>query len=512
MSKIHLLTALLALPIAACAVGPNYARPEAAVPTGFKTAPGWIAATPADHLDRAGWWKLFGDPVLDELATRATRANQSIALADANYRQARAVVREQRAGLFPTISLDASGVRSGSGRGNTITTIGSGGNTGGTGTAPGTGTNPGTGTGTTISTGRSGNSTYRVNIGASWEVDLFGRIRRTVENARATADARLADLYSAQLAVQGELVTNYLSLRATDAQIDLARRTTAGYQRALQIATNRYNAGIVARIDVFQAQSLLATTQSSLEGLTNDRRVLENAIAVLVGEPAGNFTIAPAPRVATVPRVPVDLPSTLLQRRPDIAAAERAVAAANASIGIEQSAFFPTLALSADGGVSAGGIGGLFSSGASLWSVGASLAQTVFDFGARSARVEQARAAYDAAVASYRDTTLTAFADVENQLTAAAVLSRQQALLQTASQAADRSEAIVLNQYLSGQVNYTDVVTAQATALNARIAALQNSLDRQTVAVALIQAIGGGWDDSLLVAPPTPAPSPAPAR
>lgn len=511
MSKIHLLTALLALPIAACAVGPNYARPEAAVPTGFKTAPGWVAATPADHLDRAGWWKLFGDPVLDELATRATRANQSIALADANYRQARAVVREQRAGLFPTISLDASGVRSGSGRSNTITTIGSGSNTG-TGTTPGTGTNPGTGTGTTISTGNSGNSTYRVNIGASWEVDLFGRIRRTVENARATADARLADLYSAQLAVQGELVTNYLSLRATDAQIDLARRTTAGYQRALQIATNRYNAGIVARIDVFQAQSLLATTQSSLEGLTNDRRVLENAIAVLVGEPAGNFAITPASRFATVPRVPVDLPSTLLQRRPDIAAAERAVAAANATIGIEQSAFFPTLALSADGGVSAGGIGGLFSSGASLWSVGASLAQTIFDFGARSVRVEQARAAYDAAVASYRDTTLTAFADVENQLTAAAVLSRQQALLQTASQAADRSEAIVLNQYLSGQVNYTDVVTAQATALNARVAALQNSLDRQTVAVALIQAIGGGWDDSLLAAMPPLKSGPGPDR
>ncbi len=510
MTHIRLLSALLALPIAACSVGPNYVRPgTAAVPTGYKTAPGWIAATPADHLDRAGWWKLFGDPVLDDLAARATRANQTIALADANYRQARAVVREQRAGLFPTISLDASGVRSGSGRGNTITTIGSGGNTGGTGTTPGTGTNPGTGT--TISTGSTSNSTYRVNIGASWEIDLFGRIRRTVENARATADARLADLYSAQLAVQGELVTNYLSLRATDAQIDLARRTTAGYQRALQIATNRYNAGIVARIDVFQAQSLLATTQSSLEGLTNDRRVLENAIAVLVGESASNFTIAPAPRVATVPRVPVGMPSTLLQRRPDIAAAERAVAAANASIGIERSAFFPTLALSADGGVSAGGIGGLFSSGASLWSIGASLAQTVFDFGARSARVKQARAAYDAAVASYRDTTLTAFADVENQLTAAAVLSRQQALLQTASQAADRSEAIVLNQYLSGQVNYTDVVTAQATALNARVAALQNSLDRQTVAVALIQAIGGGWDDSLLAAPPLPEPGPAPA-
>jgi NodT family efflux transporter outer membrane factor (OMF) lipoprotein len=472
---------LLALPVTACTVGPDYARPAMKTSTGYKTAPGWVAATPADHLDRAGWWKLFGDPKLNELAEQATRANQTIALADANYRQARAFVREQRSSLFPTVDLSGSATRSGSLGGGTVTTIGGG-----------------TGTGTTISSGTSGNSSYRVNIGASWEPDLFGRIRRTVENARATADARLADLYSAQLAVQGELVTNYLALRATDAQIELSRRTTAGYQRSLQIATNRYNAGVVARTDVFQAQSLLATTQSDLEGLNNDRRVYENAIAVLVGVPAGDFRISPAPRVTTVPRVPVDLPSTLLQRRPDIAALERAVAAANATIGIEKSAFFPSLVLTGDGGVSASSIGNLFSSAATLWSVGASLAQTIFDAGARSARVEQARAAYDAAVAQYRQTTLTAFADVENQLTASAVLSRQQAFLQTASEAADRSETTILNQYLSGQINYTDVVTAQATALNARRSLLQSSLDRQTVAVALIQAIGGGWDDSLL--------------
>lgn len=489
----RLVAVTLVLPIAACTVGPDYVRPGVAASAGYKTAPGWVAATPADRLDRAGWWRLFGDATLDALAERATLANQDIALAEANYRQARAVVREQRAGLFPVVDVSGSGVRSGSGRGNTVTTIGNG---------VGTGTGSGTGTGTTVSTGSTGNSTYRVNIGATWEPDLFGRVRRTVENARATADARLADLYSAQLAVQGELVTNYLALRATDAQIDLARKTTAGYQRSLKIATNRYNAGIVARTDVFQAQSLLATTQSDLEGLSNTRRVYENAIAVLVGEPAGNFRIAVAPRVATVPRVPIDLPSTLLQRRPDIAARERAVAAANAAIGIEKSAFFPSLSLTADGGVSASGISGLFSSAATLWSVGASLAQTVFDAGARSARVEQARAAYDAAVAQYRQTTLAAFSDVENQLTAAAVLARQQAFLQTASEAADRSETTILNQYLSGQINYTDVVTAQATALNARRSLLQASVDRQTTAVALIQAIGGGWDESLLNSSP----------
>lgn len=498
MIHARVLALLLPLSVAACTVGPDYARPSVALPAAYKTAPGWIAAAPADHLDRAGWWRLFGDPVLDDLADRLTRANQTIALADANYRQARAIVREQRAALFPTVDLGLSGVRSGSGGGNSVTTIGT--PTGGTGTGgSGTGTGgTGTGTGTTVTTGSRSSSSYRASIGASWEIDVFGRIRRTIENARATADARLADLYSAQLAVQGELATNYLALRAIDAQIDLARRTTAGYQRSLQIATNRYNAGIVARIDVFQAQSLLATTQADLESLSNDRRVLENAIAVLVGEPAGNFRIAEAPRDTTVPAIPVDLPSTLLQRRPDIAAAERAVAAANAVIGIEASAFFPSLALSADGGVSAGGIGSLFSSAATFWSLGASLAQSIFDGEARSARVEQARAAYDAAVANYRQTTLTAFAEVENQLTAAAILSRQQVLLQTASNAADRSEAIVLNQYLSGQVNFTDVVAAQVTALNARRSLLQNRLDGQTAAVALIQAIGGGWDDGLL--------------
>lgn len=470
--------------LAGCAVGPNYVRPTATTPAAYKTASGWAAATPSDRIDRGKWWQLFGDATLSDLSERALAANQTIAQAAATYAQARAATREQRASLFPAVDLSASGVRSGGGSRNSVTTVGSGSG----------GTSDGSGTGTTVSTGTSSNSTYQVTIGASWEPDLFGRIRRTVENAEATAEARRADLASSQLSILGELATNYFNLRAADAEIALVQETIAGYERALRIATNRYNAGIVARTDVFQAQSQLATTRSELEGLQRNRRTYENAIAVLVGEPASSFTLPAAPWTPTVPAVPTGVPSGILQRRPDIAAQERAVAAANAEVGVEQSAFFPTVTLSSEGGVQASGIGSLFSSSSTLWSLGASVAQTLFDAGARSARVRQARAAYDGAVASYRETVLEAFQDVEDQLTAAQILARQEGLLREASSAANRTEAATLNQYQEGLIPFTDVVTAQATALSARRSLLQASVDRQTAAVALIQALGGAWD------------------
>ncbi|MCC2976574.1 efflux transporter outer membrane subunit [Sphingomonas sp. PL-96] len=483
----HRLIFLAPVLLAGCAVGPDYVRPTAATPPSFKTAPGWTAATPSDRIDRGKWWQLFGDATLSSLSERALAANQTIAQAAATYAQARAATREQRASLFPAVDLSGSGVRSGGGSRNRVTTVASGGSSG-------DGTGSGTGTGTTVSTGTSSNSTYQVAIGASWEPDLFGRIRRTVENAEATAEARRADLASSQLSILGELATNYFNLRAADAEITLVQETIAGYERALRIATNRYNAGIVARTDVFQAQSQLATTRSELEGLQRNRRTYENAIAVLVGEPASSFTLAAAQWTPTVPAVPTGVPSGILQRRPDIAAQERAVAAANAEIGVEQSAFFPTVTLSSEGGVQASGIGSLFSSSATLWSLGASVAQTLFDAGARSARVRQARAAYDAAVASYRETVLEAFQDVEDQLTAAQILARQELLLREAATAATRTEAATLNQYQEGLITFTDVVTAQATALNARRSLLQASVDRQTAAVALVQALGGAWD------------------
>ncbi|WP_338032072.1 efflux transporter outer membrane subunit [Caulobacter flavus] len=335
---------------------------------------------------------------------------------------------------------------------------------------------------------------YSASIGASWEPDVWGRIRASIGNANASAQASAADLAAAQLSAQGELATNYLGLRQADIEIALVQATVDGYQRALKITQNRYDAGIAPRSDVLQAQTALANAQSSLEGLTQTRAAYENAIAVLVGQPASGFTIAADPAwTAAVPDIPVGLPSALLERRPDVAAAERRVAAANAQIGVARAAYFPTFTLSGSGSSTASVLGDLFSASANTWSLGLSAAQTLFDAGARKAQVAQSRAAYDAAAANYRQTALTAFQDVENQLTAVRVLERQYALLETASRAADQTEQMLLNQYRAGQVAYTDVVTAQASALSARRDLAAARVSRQTAAVALVQAIGGGW-------------------
>lgn len=471
-------TALVGLTVlcAGCAVGPDYTRPDAPSSAVFKEAEGWTAAAPADALDRGQWWSLFDDPQLDALAKQAAVSNQNIAAAQAAYAQARAIVREQRAGLFPVISLDGSATRSDSGGSSSNFDVDDG-----------------------LDEGNSSRNSgprnrYQASIGATWEPDVWGRLRRTVEAAGASEAASAADLASAALSAQGELVTNYLSLRETDAEILLLQKTLEGYERALQIAQNRYEVGVAPRTDVLSAQTQLYSSQADLEGLAQQRAQLEHAIAVLVGQAPANFKLEPATWNGVVPSVPVGVPSTLLQRRPDIASAERRMAAANAQVGIERSAYFPTLVLSASYGSSSSSLGDLFSASSMLWSLGASAAQTLFDFGARKARVEQVRAAYDQAVAEYRQAVLTAFADVEDQLTGARVLERTQALRAKASAAADENESLIFNRYRAGQVSYTEVVTAQASALSARRSLIQASLDRQTTAVALIQALGGGWD------------------
>ena len=463
--------------VAGCKAGPEYVRPAAALPATWKTPAGWSVAAPADRALRGDWWALFDDRTLDALMIRADTANQTLAGTAANFAQARATVRETRAASLPTVDL--SGTANYQGQGGSNRTI----------------TDPVTGQIVTVGGSRR-TTRLQLGLGVSWAPDLFGRIARSVEANRASAEAALADLGSARLAVHGELAINYLALRGTDEEIGIVGQTIAGYQRAFRIADNRYRAGIAIRTDVFDAEAQLSSTKAVLEGLRRDRQSYENAIAVLVGTPASNFHIAVAKPIPIVPVVPATLPSTLLERRPDVAAAERRVAAANASIGVEQSAFFPALSLSDSGGQNAASFGALVGTAANVWSLGTGLAQTLFDNGARSARVEQARYAYDAAVANYRQTVLIAFREVEDQLTAGVVLARQQALLRNASDAAGRSEATLLNRYQSGQIAYTDVVIAQATALNARRALIQASIDRQTSAVALIQAIGGGWASS----------------
>ncbi len=452
---------VLALALAGCAVGPAYQRPDVATPAAFKEGRGeWVKAVPADTLERGPWWELFNDPQLNQLAAQVEVSNQNVAAAVAAYAQARALVAQQRAGLFPAVSLDAGANRSGSGSG---------------------GKTP-------------AHSTYQISIGGSWEPDVWGRLGRGVEGAQAGAQASLADLRAATLSAQGELATDYFNLRQSDAQIALQAQTIEGYQRSLRITQNRYNAGIVPRTDVLQAQTQLANAQADQLGLERQRAVLEHAIAVLVGKAPADFNLAARPTwEGIVPDVPFDVPSTLLQRRPDIAAAERRAAQANEQIGIAEAAFFPSLQLSGSAGLGAASIGDLFKASSLVWSLGASLAQTVFDAGATRARVESARAGLEQAAAHYRQTVLAAFQSVEDQLIASRILQQQLVLRDQAAQAANLVEQQVLNRYQAGQVNYTDVITAQVTAQSARRAVAQALSDRQVAAVALIQALGGGW-------------------
>jgi NodT family efflux transporter outer membrane factor (OMF) lipoprotein len=453
------LCGLLALSLAACAVGPKYeAPPPVDTPSAFKQGQGeWIRAVPADTLERGPWWQLFNDPVLDELAGRVEVSNNSIAAAVAAYNQARALVAEQRSSLFPTVALDSGANRSGARNGPERTS-------------------------------------YQVDIGASWEPDLWGRLRRTVETARAGEQASAADLAAARLSVQGELAANYFGLRELDAQLALLGQTLTGYERTLQIATNRYNAGVAARTDVLQAETQRANTRAELLGLQRQRAQLEHAIAVLVGQAPANFSVKAEPRwPISVPDIPLEVPSTVLQRRPDIAAAERRVAQANEQIGVAQSARYPSLRLSGSAGVGAAAIGDLFSASALVWALGSSLAQTIFDAGAIGARVERSRAAFEQAAAQYRQTVLAAFQDVEDQLVAARILGQQLALREQAARSADLVEQQVLNRYQAGQVSFTEVINAQVTAQNARRNLVQLQSDRQVAAVALIQSLGGGW-------------------
>jgi NodT family efflux transporter outer membrane factor (OMF) lipoprotein len=443
--------------LSGCAVGPAYQVPSTPQPAAFKEAGPWLPAVPADTLERGPWWTLFRDPLLDQLASQVEVNNQNVAAAVASYAQARALVAQQRASLFPTVNLGLNATRSG----------------GGAASSP--------------------NNNYRLNIGGSWEPDVWGRLRAGVSGATANAQASAADLAAARLSAQGELAVNYFSLRQTDAQRELLAQTIEGYRRVLQITKNRFDAGIAAKSDVLQAQTQLANARSDDLTLERQRAQLEHAIAILLGKAPAEFTLAVAPWQANVPEVPVGVPSALLQRRPDIAAAERRVAAANAQIGIARAAYFPNIGLTGNYGTGGSSVSNLFSVSNAVWSFGLSAAQTVFNAGATRASVAGAEAQQQVAAARYRQVVLEAFGDVENQLAAARVLAQQLALRREASDAANQVEEQILNRYKAGQVSYTEVVTAQATALAARRALVQAQADQQTTAAALIQALGGGW-------------------
>ena len=450
------ITMAIAVLLAGCAVSPPYQRPTAPEVSSYKEAGDWVLAAPADALERGPWWQLFNDPVLNDLAARVEVSNQNVAAAVAAYAQARALVAEQRGALLPAVTLGGGANRA-----------------------------------------QSNNNTrnnFQASLGTSWEIDVWGRLQNIATGAAALSAASAADLATAKLAAQGELAVNYLSLRQQDAQKALLATTLAGYVRALDIAQNRYAAGVAAKTDVLQAQTQLANAKADEAGLQRTRAQLEHAIAVLVGLAPGNFNVAPvASYKPTVPDVPLGVPSTLLQRRPDIAAAERRVASANAQIGVAQAAYYPSLSLSASVGAAASQLTNLLSAPAALWSLGASSAQVLFKGGALDARVEGAQAAQAQAVARYRQVVLAAFQNVEDQLSGVRVLKVQQALRAEASTSADQVEQQALNRYRSGLVSYTEVIAAQTTALSARRALVQSTADLQTTAVALIQSLGGGW-------------------
>jgi len=462
---------LAALLIAGCAVGPDYVRPAMDLPAAYKEDGPWKTATPQAIDPAHPWWEAYGDATLDTLMARANAANQDIRQAEAQYREAVALASAARADFFPAIGLDAGANRA---RTNNTGSI-------------------------------QRRTTDTLGLSASWEPDVWGAVRRAVEAGDANAQAGADDLAGARLSIQTTLAQDYMQLRAIDLQRALYATTTEAYAKALELTQHQYAAGTVLRSDVALAESQLKTAQAQGADLDAQRAQLEHAIAVLTGQAPSTFSLAPLPADANaslssvdavhvkLPAVPAGLPSELLERRPDIAAAERRVQAANAQIGVARAAYFPQIVLSASGGFSAGNLASLFNTPSRVWSLGAALAQTVFDGGLRKARSDQAVAAYDASVAAYKQTVLGGFQQVEDNLAILRVLGHESDLQAQAVQASQTAERLALAQYRAGTATYLSVVTAQQLSLTNQRTAAQ-VLGRQLAAsVALIAATGGGW-------------------
>jgi len=462
--------AVLAFQLAGCAVGPDYRRPATAVPAAYKEAPaGWKVAQPSDTADRGDWWTIYHDPQLNTLIDQLNHRNQTVAEFAAAYRQARALVGEARAAYFPVISASGDGSRSR------------------------TPLRSGTASANFGNNGTIGNS-FSVGLDATWEPDLWGKVSRTVSAQQAGQQGAAADLANARLSAQATLAQTYFSLRALDAQQKLLDDTVDAYQKVLQLTQNQYAQGVAGRADVIQAQTQLQSAQAAAIDNGVARAQDEHAIAVLVGEPASTFSIPVAPLDATPPDVPLDMPSALLERRPDIASAERKAAAANEQIGIAIAAYFPSLTLSASGGFESSVFSRLLSLPSRFWTVGPSLAGTLFDAGLRHAQTEAARAAYDQQVATYRQTVLAAFQDVEDNLASQRILAREVVVQQQAVTSAQHAAQIVLNEYKAGTTDFQTVLSAQATLFSAQQRLANIAGERMVSSVGLVKALGGGWD------------------
>ncbi|PMZ77533.1 efflux transporter outer membrane subunit [Pseudomonas sp. FW305-70] len=459
--------------LSACAVGPDYQRPQTAEPAQYKAAEGWRQANPSDALARGAWWELYGDQQLNGLIEQLNSANQTVAQSEAQYRQAQALVRSARGAFFPTVDLNVSKNRSSQGTGSSNSSL---------------------------SSSSSGiRDTYSAQAGVSWEADVWGKLRRGLEADTANAQASFADLAAMRLSQQSELVQNYLQLRVIDGQKRLLQDTVEAYQRSLKMTENQYRAGVSGKDAVAQAQTQLKSTEADMIDLIWQRAQFENAIAVLIGLPPAQFSLAQSQDIPQLPQVPVALPSQLLERRPDIASAERSVMAANANIGVAKAAYYPDLTLSLNGGYSSSTSKDLFSLPNRFWSVGPQLAMTLFDGGQRSAEVDRSEAAYDETVAKYRQTVLDGFREVENFLVQLKVLQDEAVVRQQALDAARESLRLTQNQYKAGLIAYIDVVVTQAAALSNERSNLDLLQSRLIASVQLIAALGGGWDGQLEV-------------
>jgi len=447
-------------------VGPDYVRPTAPEAPAFKEATGWKLGEPRDLAPRGAWWDAFGDADLDALVQQVAPDNLTVQVAAARVREAQASVRIARAPLWPAVGATGQAVR----RSQTG--------------SPGV---------------PSVTNNYNAAVDLSWELDLWGGIRRGIESSEATAQASQADLAGAVLSMQALVAQDYLLLRVQDAEIKLLETNVAAFETSLTLTKNQYAAGVAARGDVAQAEAQLAATKAQLLDAGVTRAQLEHAIAVLIGKPPALVAIAPREFVPVFPQIPVALPSELLERRPDIAAAERRTAAANAQVGVAQAAFYPSLTLSAVGGVQGSVIGDLLSLPARYWALGPALvSQFIFDAGLRQAQKEQAVATWDETVATYRNTVLTGFQEVEDNLVALSILEREAAVQADAVKAARESVTIATNQYKAGTANYLAVVVLQTAALNSERTALDILGRRLTSSVGLIKALGGGWDATTL--------------
>lgn len=459
--------ALIALMVfaSACSVGPDYNRPTVTTPANYKEADTAGTAQSIDDIIKTKWWEMFGDGELNTLEEQVDLSNQTVAQAEALYRQARALVVSARAAYYPTVTLGVGVTR----EQNSPTT------------------NPGPAKATPPFTEHS------LPLDVSWELDVWGRIRRTVESADANAQANAADLEAAKLGARAELAQAYFQLRIVDAQKQLLDATVVAYQKSLELTNNRYNSGVASRGDVLQAETQLKSTQAQAIDTGVQRAQLEHAIASLIGKAPADLSISVAPLKTTPPALPAGAPEEILKRRPDVAAAERSMAAANAQIGVAVAAYYPNVAVNTTGGFESSNLAKWFSWMGRFWSAGLSMTQTLFDGGLRGAQVDQARAAYDASIANYQQTVLTGYQEVEDNLAAQRILDSEAQAQDAAVNAAQQSLAVTMNQYQAGIVSYLNVIVAQTIALSNQRAAVDVLGRRLTASVLLVKALGGAW-------------------